>query len=289
MSSECIVCKRQFASHTAMIMHAENAHGRGGVYAGVSAWERSRGQAGEITTGRDGGDVQYYIEDSFYNYDSETWECPHCSRGFGSKNSLLRHMQSGVHEVKRYACNDCQREFSTLTSLSQHLTNTGHSQRENRLVHTMIHDAQRVGTLMLTNGSTQLPAEATLFFDGGARPNPGLGGCGWHLVDNVRSGEITRGGASLGHGTTNNMAEYSGLINGLKVAYREGIRRLHVKGDSELVIRQMTGEYRVSSELLTPYHRSAMSWVQNFQSVTFQHIGRSENYIADGLASDYIG
>ena len=283
-----MVCKKYFASHTAMIMHAENVHGRGGVYNGVSAWERSRGQAGEITTGRDGGEVQYYVEDSFYNWDTELWECPHCSRGFGSSDSLLRHMQSGTHEIKRYACNDCQREFSSLTSLSQHLTNTGHSQRENRLVHTMIHDAQRVGTLMLTNGSGRLPAEATLYFDGGAKPNPGRGGCGWYLYHNILHDEIDSGGRPLGYDITNNMAEYQGLIDGLDAAYDHGIRRLHVKGDSQLVIRQMNDEYRVLSEVLLPYYESASELVELFQSVTFEHIDRSENKEADSLASANI-
>ena len=275
MSSECMVCKKYFASHTAMIMHAENVHGRGGVY--NAAWEQSRGQAGESPTGR-AGDVRHYIDSSFYNWNSELWECPHCSRGFVSSDSLLRHLQSETH-VRNEHC----REFSTLTSLSP-LTNTARSQHEiNRPIHTTtIPSAQR-------GRPVQVRVEATLYFDGGATPNPGWGACGWFLFDNIRCKEITRGGRPLGYNNTNNMAEYSGLINGLIESHRLGIRRLHVKGDSELVIRQMTGEYRVSSTLLAPYHRSAMSWVQAFQSVTFEHISRRDNYIADCIAACYIG
>ena len=206
-------------------------------------------------------------------------------------------MNSGVHEHKRYECEECDRLFSSLSALKQHLESTGHSHRESRLVSVMLHDAQQAGTLMLTNGSARLGAECTLYFDGSAKPNPSYdyAGCGWQLVDH-RGREIDRGGKriyswELNNNTgnvTNNEAEYCGLIEGLKAAIQEGVRRIKVLGDSKLVVEQINGNWACRSDRMIPLWREAKELLEDeFQSYDISWIDRSENEVADELANEF--
>ena len=93
----------------------------------------------------------------------------------------------------------------------------------------------------------------TLYFDGGATPSPGLGGAGYWLLDD-RNVEVAR--CAIGiypyDGVTNNQAEYIALIQGMIKAQDEGMKRLVVKGDSEVIIYQMTGRYECHAERLVP-------------------------------------
>ena len=134
-----------------------------------------------------------------------------------------------------------------LADLHQHASSSSCSLRTSRQVRIFMHDAQQQ-QLMLGDRSIDQRQhyEATLHFDGGARPNPGSGGWGFTLDDDYGS-RLTSDCGSMEYRSTNNQSEYEGLIRGLKDAERHGIRRLLVKGDSELVIRQMTGQYRVTS------------------------------------------
>ena len=128
--------------------------------------------------------------------------------------------------------------------------------------------------------------EATLKFDGGAQPNPGRGGWGFVLVDDCGT-EIEHNFGSMGH-VTNNIAEYEGLIQGLKKASEHGIRRLRVQGDSLLVINQMTGDYQVRSAHLQAYHTRAIDVQSKFICVEFEHVLRKDNSEADKLAKKGI-
>jgi len=87
---------------------------------------------------------------------------------------------------------------------------------------------------------------------------------------------------------TNNQAEYVGLITGLQCALNNGIRRLLVKGDSELVIRQMRGEYRINNYKLERLNNEAQELADSFQSITYKEIPRSQNHRADTLANNAI-
>lgn len=181
--------------------------------------------------------------------------------------------------------------MTSLSGLTQHLETTGHSRREARLVDVMLTDAQRAGQLMLTNGSAQrLYPECTLSFDGSVRSNPSVvGGCGWHLEDH-RGYEIERSGKRLRDEqsgvVTNNVAEYEGLINGIQSALREGVKRIKVRGDSELVINHMTGVYKCNAKL-RPYRDEALALARNFQSIEYEWVPRSDNVIADEQANLY--
>ena len=129
-------------------------------------------------------------------------------------------------------------------------------------------------------------ARATLFFDGGASPNPGCGGGGFYLIDD-RGHEITREAVGIFPYTnvTNNQAEYIGLITGLLEAESQGLRRLAVKGDSELVINQMNGYYEARSDRIVALNQYANEIERRFQRVTYAWISRQENAVADSLAS----
>lgn len=120
--------------------------------------------------------------------------------------------------------------------------------------------------------------------DGGARGNPGPGGVG--LILRRPDGSIAaRGGAFLGS-VTNNVAEYEALLWGMRAALALGARRLQVRADSELVVKQLRGEYRVKNEGLKPLFCQAQAVRRSFDVVEFVHVRREENAEADALANE---
>lgn len=84
---------------------------------------------------------------------------------------------------------------------------------------------------------------------------------------------------------TNNVAEWTALLLGLEAANKRGIRRLHVRLDSELVVKQLRGEYRVKHAGLQPLHRQAMRLLRAFESVDVGHVPREQNVMADRLVN----
>lgn len=125
--------------------------------------------------------------------------------------------------------------------------------------------------------------EATLFADGGSRGNPGPAASAAVLLD--PSGELLEEiGAYLGV-ATNNVAEWTALLLGLEAAAKRGIRRLNVRLDSELVVKQLRGEYRVKHAGLQPLHQRALRLLRAFAEVEIRHIPRKENTLADGLVN----
>lgn len=124
----------------------------------------------------------------------------------------------------------------------------------------------------------------TLRTDGGARGNPGPGGAGFVLQD-ASGATVRRGGRYLGC-VTNNVAEYEALIWGLRTALDQGVRHLRVCADSELVVRQLTGVYRVKNEGLKPLFACASAQLRRFESAEIVHVRRAENDAADALANE---
>ena len=106
-----------------------------------------------------------------------------------------------------------------------------------------------------------------MFFDGACRGNPGPMGIGALLLENGK--KIKEISKSIGKGT-NNIAEWSALIEGLKLAKAHGCRDLEVRGDSQLVIRQITGRYMVKSENLIPLYNEAKKLCRNFEKINFK-------------------
>jgi len=126
----------------------------------------------------------------------------------------------------------------------------------------------------------------TLRCDGGSRGNPGPGAFGFVLSD-PEGREREAKGEYLGT-VTNNVAEYRALIAGLEAAGRHGARSVRVVMDSELVIRQMTGEYRVKNEGLKPLHAEARRKAAAFADVSYQSVGREANERADRLVNEAL-
>ncbi|MDZ4654632.1 MAG: ribonuclease HI family protein [Coriobacteriia bacterium] len=128
-----------------------------------------------------------------------------------------------------------------------------------------------------------MSAAYILHTDGGARGNPGPAGAGIVLRD-PNGAVVCEGGRYLGE-VTNNVAEYEALIWGLETAIAHGARRLVVKADSELVVKQMKGQYRVKHPGLKPLYERALSAVSTVGTVEFVHVRRDQNKDADDLAN----
>ena len=125
-----------------------------------------------------------------------------------------------------------------------------------------------------------------LFTDGAARGNPGPAGAGSVIVS--PDGHIVaKIGKFLGD-STNNVAEYMGLILGLRRAKAMGIKELEVLSDSELLVRQLNGEYAVKADHLLPLHQEAQALLKAFPEIALRHIPREENAQADAMSNRAI-
>jgi ribonuclease HI len=123
----------------------------------------------------------------------------------------------------------------------------------------------------------------TAHVDGGARGNPGPAGYGAVITDD-KGQTLAELYAGIGV-STNNVAEYRGLIAALDWAVEHGHQRLHVKSDSELMVRQMLGSYRVKNEKLLPLYQQARQLAARIGDVTFEHVRREYNKDADRLSN----
>ena len=126
----------------------------------------------------------------------------------------------------------------------------------------------------------------TLRCDGGSRGNPGPAAYGFVLTDPAGS-EIEAVGEYIGT-ATNNVAEYRALIAGLGAAATHGATPLAVVMDSELVIRQMTGQYKVKHPGLKPLHTEARTAAARLPKVTYSSVRRDDNGRADGLVNEAL-
>ena len=128
-----------------------------------------------------------------------------------------------------------------------------------------------------------------LQFDGGSRGNPGLGGSGSVLFVKEPTGEkkeLWSKASFIGAtGITNNLAEYYGLIEGLKQAVQLRVRSLEIEGDSQLVINQLRGDYKIKSKNLISIYEKAMELLKEIPNAVFSHIPRSQNKRADELSN----
>lgn len=128
-----------------------------------------------------------------------------------------------------------------------------------------------------------------LFTDGGSRGNPGNAACAYFLFEDDKL--IDFGGKFLGQ-NTNNYAEYNGLILGLKAAHKLRIENLTCKLDSELVVKQINGEYKISTDSIKDLAIKVKSEIKNFEKVNVTHVLRADNKLADKLVNlimDTIG
>lgn len=125
-----------------------------------------------------------------------------------------------------------------------------------------------------------------LYTDGGARGNPGPAGAGALLLDG-NGKEVEAISAYLGK-MTNNQAEYRALLLGLQAAIDNDVRNLEVRMDSELIVKQMKGEYKVKHPDMKVLYAQAKTLVENFETISFHHIRREFNSDADALVNQAI-
>jgi ribonuclease HI len=146
----------------------------------------------------------------------------------------------------------------------------------------MGHESGRTASLF---GAQPKPPESYLiaYIDGGARGNPGPAGYGVFLKD--QSGKkVAELSEYLGH-QTNNYAEYSGLLAALQYAIQNNHKALKVISDSELMVKQIRGQYKVRNLALLELHRRAQELIRKLEWFSIQHVLRAQNREADGLAN----
>jgi ribonuclease HI len=122
--------------------------------------------------------------------------------------------------------------------------------------------------------------------DGGSRGNPGPASYGVIIRDG-RGGIVAKLKKYIGR-MTNNVAEYYGLIAALDYAESHGVRAIRIESDSELLVKQMRGQYKVKSEDLRPLFERAQKMSKAFDSFRIEHVYREQNREADALANEAL-
>lgn len=128
-----------------------------------------------------------------------------------------------------------------------------------------------------------MAARFSAAIDGGSRGNPGP--AAWAVAVLDEGGACVEEHAGLLGRTTNNVAEYQGLLEALALAQRRGAEEVVIRADSELIVRQMEGRYRVRHPALIPLHREAQRLARAFRSFKIVHVPRGENKEADRLVN----
>jgi len=129
-------------------------------------------------------------------------------------------------------------------------------------------------------------AKLTAYTDGASRGNPGPSACAVILFDE-KNEELLSRSRRLGV-ATNNVAEYEGVLLALELAEALGARDLEIRVDSELVVRQLKGRYKVKHPSLIPLHARAIQRMASFKEITISHVPRKENLQADKLVNDEL-
>jgi ribonuclease HI len=128
--------------------------------------------------------------------------------------------------------------------------------------------------------------EVTVFFDGGARGNPGPAAIGAVVLDGSTAPPRRLATVSERIGeTTNNVAEYRALIAGLEAAAATPARLVRVRGDSKLVIEQVAGRWKVKQEHLRPLHAKVRDLLSQYEQIDLAHVRREHNSDADALVN----
>ena len=128
--------------------------------------------------------------------------------------------------------------------------------------------------------------KARLFTDGGARGNPGPAAYGF-VLEAEDGTVLAADGQAIGV-ATNNVAEYSGLVAGLRKALELHVPEVEVVSDSELLVKQMRGEYRVKNEALRALFVEASTLARSLQGVEYRHVKRAHNELADRLVNEAL-
>jgi ribonuclease HI len=128
--------------------------------------------------------------------------------------------------------------------------------------------------------------EFIIYVDGASRGNPGDASYGFAILDS-NSNVIYQEGKYIGQ-TTNNVAEYTALVRALQYAIDHKIPSVEIRADSQLLVRQLLGQYKVKSENLEELHRACRALLQQFKWYELNHIPREQNKLADKLANQAL-
>jgi phosphoribosylglycinamide formyltransferase-1 len=131
-----------------------------------------------------------------------------------------------------------------------------------------------------------LPEQITIYTDGGSRGNPGPAAAGFILTGG--NGKQLQGKALFLGQATNNAAEYTAIIKALEAAKQLGAKRLKVFSDSELLVKQINGQYKVKSEQIRPLFKQAVNLIAEFEDCQVRHITRDKNKKADELVNQAL-
>ena len=137
-------------------------------------------------------------------------------------------------------------------------------------------------------GAQVLPASdfATIYTDGGSRGIPGPSGLGYYIIG-PDGKELKRGGEFLGF-SSSRLAEYYGLKEGLEQAIELGLKKVHFKSDSLMMVNQMNGVYKVKNQDLLQVHADVLKLLENLEAYSFTHVPRGLNTEADAEVNKVI-
>ena len=142
--------------------------------------------------------------------------------------------------------------------------------------------------MQVGEGAQVLPASdfATIYTDGGSRGNPGPSGLGYYIIG-ADGKEIKRGGEFLGF-SSSRLAEYYGLKEGLEQAIELGLKKVHFKSDSLMMVNQMNSVYKVKNQDLLQVHADVLKLLENLEAYSFTHVPRGQNVEADAEVNKVI-
>ena len=129
-------------------------------------------------------------------------------------------------------------------------------------------------------------SSVTIYVDGASRGNPGPAGIGYHIVD-TNGNTIERGGEFIGFATSR-VAEYYAMRKGVEQAIQMNLKTVRFVSDSLMVVNQLNGIFSVKNQDILPIYKSIQDKLENFDAVSFTHVNRSENTIADYEANRAI-
>jgi ribonuclease HI len=179
-------------------------------------------------------------------------------------------------------------EIQKLTQCYAHIKVDGHADLL-KCAHTSLIDGEvdSFESKLRVEENSSKYERVQVFTDGASRGNPGKGSCAAVILDSSDS-MVAQSKKFLGIDITSNVAEYEGLLLGLKLAKEEGYENVRMCLDSELVVKQATGEYKVRKPHLQGMHREAQELAKQFAQISYQHVPREENWKADALANSAI-
>lgn len=159
-----------------------------------------------------------------------------------------------------------------------------HARDRDRFIAETIEKALETGVPTGTQQPLAIGGTLHLYSDGGSRGNPGRAAVGCVLIDPLKNEVLREYGETIGI-ATNNIAEYRALIAGLKMAQEFCPNHLVCHLDSELVVKQLNGEYRVKMESFQKLIEEILELKSHYPQITFVHIPREQNNRADALVN----